>query len=151
VSQLEGVVVLGARFTRRPGAVIEREYRGSAHRLNWFGAGGEVVMVLNEALSDVVRRIGNDVPQVCGPARSGAKALPTGIEHTFQATPAVHQAGSPPLSTVKRQARDPWIGAMYGRISSARCSLTCALRADGQQVARHLEAVGCTHPPRRSW
>jgi hypothetical protein len=140
VSQLEGVVVLGARFTRRPGAVIEREYRRSAHRLNWFGAGGEVVMVLNEALSDVVRRIGNDVPRVCGPARSGAKALPTGIEHSFQATPAVHQAGFSPGSV-------PCMGESHrpAAHSLAHYALTVS------RSPATWKPWCCTHPPSRSW
>jgi hypothetical protein len=64
-TDLEAVIVLEVRYTPLDGPALQRDYRASAQKLNWFAAEGEVQDVLNRALEDVVQQIAGDLAAVC--------------------------------------------------------------------------------------
>jgi ribonuclease PH len=69
-TDLEAVVALEVRYTR-DGRAMQRDYRASAQKLNWFAAESEVQEVLNRALEDVVQQMAGDLGAVCaGKART---------------------------------------------------------------------------------
>jgi uncharacterized lipoprotein YajG len=65
-SDLEAVLALDVRYTRRDGDAVQHTYRGSAQKFNWFNASGEVEDVLNRALHDAVRQIAGELRVLCG-------------------------------------------------------------------------------------
>ena len=65
VSQFEAVVALKVKFSGRQNLTTERDYRGSVTRINWVNGNVEVANVMNEALAEAVRRIGEDIERIC--------------------------------------------------------------------------------------
>jgi hypothetical protein len=64
-TDLEAVLALEVRYTRRDGPALQRDYRARAQKLNWFAAESEVQDVLNRALEDAVHQIAGDLGAVC--------------------------------------------------------------------------------------
>ena len=65
VSQFEAVVAFKVKFPGRQNLTTERDYRGSVTRINWVNGNVEVANVMNEALAEAVRRIGEDIERIC--------------------------------------------------------------------------------------
>jgi hypothetical protein len=65
VSQFEAVVALKVKFSGRQNLTTERDYRGSVTRINWVNGNVEVANVMNEALAEALRRIGEDIERIC--------------------------------------------------------------------------------------
>lgn len=65
LSQLEAVVALKVKFSGRQNLTTERDYRGSVTRINWVNGNVEVANVMNEALAEALRRIGEDIERIC--------------------------------------------------------------------------------------
>jgi len=61
LSQFEAVVALKVKFSGRQNLTTERDYRGSVTRINWVNGNVEIALVMNEALAEAVRRIGEDI------------------------------------------------------------------------------------------
>jgi hypothetical protein len=65
LSHFEAVVALKVKFSGRQNLTTERDYRGSVTRINWVNGNVEVANVMNEALAEAVRRIGEDIERIC--------------------------------------------------------------------------------------
>jgi hypothetical protein len=65
LSQFEAVVALKVKFSGRQNLTTERDYRGSVTRINWVNGNVEIANVMNEALAEAVRRIGEDIERLC--------------------------------------------------------------------------------------
>lgn len=65
LSQFEAVVALKVKFSGRQNLTTERDYRGSVTRINWVNGNVEVANVMNEALAEALRRIGEDIERIC--------------------------------------------------------------------------------------
>jgi len=65
LSHFEAVVALKVKFSGRQNLTTERDYRGSVTRIDWVNGNVEVANVMNEALAEVVRRIGEDIERIC--------------------------------------------------------------------------------------
>jgi hypothetical protein len=65
LSQFEAVVALKVKFSGRQNLTTERDYRGSVTRINWVNGNVEIANVMNEALAEAVRRIGEDIERIC--------------------------------------------------------------------------------------
>jgi hypothetical protein len=71
-TDLEAVLALDVRYTRRDGDSRDRAYRGSAQVFNWFNGDGEIEGVVNQALRDSVVQIAGELRNACSgtlPAR----------------------------------------------------------------------------------
>jgi len=64
-TDLEAVIVLEVTYARRDRPALQRDYRASAQKLNWFAAQTEVQDVLNRALEDAVQQMAGDLGAVC--------------------------------------------------------------------------------------
>jgi hypothetical protein len=65
LTHFEAVVALKVKFSGRQNPATERDYRGSVTRLNFVNGNVEVANVMNEALAEAVRRIGEDIERIC--------------------------------------------------------------------------------------
>ena len=65
LSHFEAVVALKVKFSGRQNLTTERDYRGSVTRIDWVNGNVEVANVMNEALAEAVRRIGEDIERIC--------------------------------------------------------------------------------------
>ena len=65
LSHFEAVVALKVKFSGRQNLTTERDYRGTVTRINWVNGNVEVAKVMNEALAEAVRRIGEDIERIC--------------------------------------------------------------------------------------
>jgi len=62
---LVAVVAVDVRYTRRDGTIFQRNYRGTAHRVNLAATHSEIQFVLNRALEKAVLQIAVELPGVC--------------------------------------------------------------------------------------
>jgi len=65
LSHFEAVVALKVKFSGSQYLTTERDYRGSVTRINWVNGNVEIANVMNEALAEAVRRIGEDLDRIC--------------------------------------------------------------------------------------
>jgi hypothetical protein len=65
LTHFEAVVALKVKFSGRQDPATERDYRGSVTRLNLVNGNVEVAHVMNEALAEAIRRIGEDIERIC--------------------------------------------------------------------------------------
>jgi len=76
-TDLEAVLALDVRHTRRDGGTRGRAYRGGAQVFNWFNGDGEIEGVVNQALRDSVVQIAGELRNPCRGGGTPSAAIPS--------------------------------------------------------------------------